>query len=80
MLDLAFGLTDTFVVSFSFVRSDVSLCVDDGVIVVSLLRSRLGCQIQLTKDMDGMHIRLPSATRNMVRSSCVVFSFQVTQC
>jgi len=27
--------------------------------------SRLGCQIKLTKDMDGMVITLPSATRNM---------------
>lgn len=27
--------------------------------------SRLGCQIKLTKDMDGMVAQLPSATRNM---------------
>ena len=27
--------------------------------------SRLGCQVCVTKDMDGMEIRLPSATRNM---------------
>ncbi|KAI6126904.1 putative YAH1-ferredoxin of the mitochondrial matrix [Pisolithus sp. B1] len=27
--------------------------------------SRLGCQVQVTKEMDGMEIRLPSATRNM---------------
>lgn len=27
--------------------------------------SRLGCQVQLTKDLDGMIVTLPSATRNM---------------
>ncbi|KAI6015249.1 ferredoxin [Pisolithus orientalis] len=27
--------------------------------------SRLGCQVQVTKEMDGTEIRLPSATRNM---------------
>jgi len=27
--------------------------------------SRLGCQVQLTKELDGMSATLPSATRNM---------------
>ena len=27
--------------------------------------SRLGCQVQLTKDLDGITITLPAATRNM---------------
>ena len=27
--------------------------------------SRLGCQVKLTKEMDGMSAALPSATRNM---------------
>ncbi len=27
--------------------------------------SRLGCQIILTKDLDGIRVRLPSATRNI---------------
>jgi len=27
--------------------------------------SRLGCQVKLTKEMDGMTVFLPSATRNM---------------
>ena len=27
--------------------------------------SRLGCQIVLSKELDGIHVRLPSATRNM---------------
>ena len=28
------------------------------------LTSRLGCQIKVNKDMEGMTVRLPSATRN----------------
>ncbi|KAI5989433.1 hypothetical protein EDC04DRAFT_2816365 [Pisolithus marmoratus] len=27
--------------------------------------SRLGCQVRVTKEMDGMEVRLPRATRNM---------------
>ena len=27
--------------------------------------SRLGCQIVLTKDLDGLEVTLPAATRNM---------------
>lgn len=27
--------------------------------------SRLGCQVRLTPELDGMTVRLPSATRNM---------------
>lgn len=27
--------------------------------------SRLGCQVQVTKDLDGLKVRLPAATRNM---------------
>ena len=27
--------------------------------------SRLGCQVKVTKDMDGMSVQLPAATRNM---------------
>ena len=28
--------------------------------------SRLGCQIQITKEMDGLRVQLPSETRNML--------------
>ena len=28
------------------------------------LTSRLGCQVKVTKSMEGMTVRLPSATRN----------------
>lgn len=28
-------------------------------------RSRLGCQIKCTRDIDGLVVRIPSATRNM---------------
>lgn len=27
-------------------------------------RSRLGCQVIATKDIDGIHVRIPGATRN----------------
>jgi ferredoxin len=27
--------------------------------------SRLGCQVVVSKDLDGIHVRLPSATRNL---------------
>jgi 2Fe-2S ferredoxin len=27
--------------------------------------SRLGCQIKLTRELDGLEVRLPAATRNM---------------
>ncbi len=29
-------------------------------------RSRLGCQIAITKEMDGLRVQLPSETRNML--------------
>lgn len=38
-------------------------------------RSRLGCQVKLTKELDGMVATLPSATRNMYvdgKSSLVI--------
>ena len=28
--------------------------------------SRLGCQIEITKEMDGLRVQLPSGTRNML--------------
>lgn len=31
----------------------------------ALRRSRLGCQIIASKDLDGLVVRIPSATRNM---------------
>ena len=30
--------------------------------------SRLGCQVPMTKDLDGMVVRLPSVTRNVQAS------------
>jgi 2Fe-2S ferredoxin len=30
--------------------------------------SRLGCQIVITEELDGLTVRLPSATRNMMGS------------
>jgi hypothetical protein len=37
-----------------------SMCLDGADV-----RSRLGCQVFLTKEVDGMVAKLPSATRNM---------------
>lgn len=33
--------------------------------------SRLGCQCEVTKELDGMRVRLPNATRNMQASNFV---------
>lgn len=30
--------------------------------------SRLGCQVKMSKDLDGMRVRLPSMTRNLQAS------------
>ena len=30
--------------------------------------SRLGCQVEMTKELDGLVVRLPSATRNLQQS------------
>ena len=30
--------------------------------------SRLGCQVQMTKELDGLRVRLPSMTRNLQAS------------
>lgn len=30
-----------------------------------MYRSRLGCQVLLTRELDGMVAKIPSATRNM---------------
>jgi ferredoxin len=49
MLDLAFGLTETY--------------ASYGDVMVN--RSRLGCQVKMTPALDGIRVRIPSATRNM---------------
>ena len=33
--------------------------------------SRLGCQVKMTADLDGLEVRLPSMTRNMQESDFV---------
>lgn len=38
---------------------------DVGPQVIDRSRSRLGCQVKLTKELDGMVATLPAATRNM---------------
>lgn len=47
-----------------------SLLDDDAGVLTCLLvlltvSSRLGCQVKVTPDLDGMVVKLPSATRNM---------------
>jgi hypothetical protein len=59
MLDLAFGLTTTCVGGALL----VNLLLD---LIFYVHRSRLGCQIKLTKALDGIQVALPSATRNMM--------------
>lgn len=54
MLDMAFGLTDTWVDDTCLRQHHTEL--GD--------RSRLGCQVKLKPEMDGMKATLPSATRN----------------
>lgn len=34
-------------------------------LIFILNRSRLGCQIQMCKELDGLTVTIPSATRNM---------------
>jgi ferredoxin len=59
MLDLAFELTDTWVFSVAV----TSLLLTCPVVHVSDFnqtnRSRLGCQICVREDMDGMKVRIP---------------------
>jgi len=37
--------------------------------------SRLGCQVKLTKELDGMDVTLPAATRNMFVDGACPFPF-----
>jgi len=47
------------------VYTQMCVCVCVYVCVcVCVWRSRLGCQVIITEDMDGMEIQLPDATRN----------------
>lgn len=67
MLDLAFGLTETYVFppgSFFFFKWDG--LIGEGVCVCN--RSRLGCQVKMTKEIDGLVVKLPSMTRNLQSS------------
>jgi hypothetical protein len=58
MLDLAFGLTETWVHFCIYI-----FCVETYLIYSS--RSRLGCQVKLTKELDGLRVALPQMTRNL---------------
>jgi ferredoxin-2, mitochondrial len=58
MLDLAFGLTEQYVISSSLSGGGM---LTAG---VCACRSRLGCQVIAAKELDGLKVKLPSATRN----------------
>lgn len=55
MLDLAFGLTETY--KFFFLNKNFYKKF--------YYSSRLGCQIKLKPELDGIELEIPSATRNM---------------
>ena len=55
MLDLAFGLTEWFV-------SSVSTVV---VVHVTECRSRLGCQIKMTPELNNIVVAVPEETRDV---------------
>jgi hypothetical protein len=78
MLDLAFALEDTYVYfllpPYSFYLAQLILRINSSRLNFAIgtiywkradTRSRLGCQVFLTKEVDGMVAKLPSATRNM---------------
>jgi len=41
------------------------VCILDADKRLFVISSRLGCQVKVTKEIDGMVAQLPSATRNM---------------
>lgn len=61
MLDLAFGLTETCVRTSPRWRSGAKLMFPGS-------SSRLGCQVKMSKELDGLVVRLPSMTRNLQSS------------
>lgn len=58
---MAFGLEDTCVIPFSTILTSAHA---DFIRIHVPLRSRLGCQCKITRELDGMTVQLPSATRN----------------
>jgi ferredoxin len=62
MLDLAWGLTDTCVERCS-TRSTTKILMLTG---ITCGRSRLGCQIHVTKEMEGMTVRVPDEADNLM--------------
>jgi ferredoxin len=65
MLDLAYDLTETLVLIRLI--CNLYLFIFKYNVAIFDFRSRLGCQIQLSKDLDGLEIQLP-ATINDARS------------
>ncbi|RPA94842.1 hypothetical protein L873DRAFT_1385462 [Choiromyces venosus 120613-1] len=63
MLDLAFGLTETYLSLPGRILSGMWLTGE-----VVCYRSRLGCQVKMSKEIDGLVVKLPSMTRNLQSS------------
>ena len=70
MLDLAFGLTETYVFPlgsfFYFYFLSGMWLIGEDLCVCN--RSRLGCQVKMSKEIDGLVVKLPSMTRNLQSS------------
>lgn len=71
MLDLAYGLTPLYVsiiyFGLYFLSTSFSMMLTCVCVYFSLLlSSRLGCQVIVTKELEGMTVTLPKATRNMM--------------
>ena len=75
MLDLAFGLTETYVYRLTcgaaggggeWVAWACPRANDRAPPSHDLIRSRLGCQIIISPELEGIRLKLPPATRNMM--------------
>lgn len=65
MLDMAFGLTDTYVPVAILLFVTVAMLTWWTIILIFLLhRSRLGCQVLVDESFEGTTVTLPKATRN----------------
>lgn len=65
MLDLAFGLSELYVMSSVSSYLCIIQLLTKIRLLCSLARSRLGCQVKASQDLEGMQVTLPPATRNM---------------
>lgn len=45
-----------------------------------MYRSRLGCQIEMCEDLDGITVRIPSATRNLRVDGMYIYEQGIIGC